>query len=362
MKSLRALAIFGVTLLTTLRSVSADSGDGEWEDDDYFFAVGDTTRWADYSIMAHHCINFNDEDVVTFSIFGEGNKQCSKKKQGTYTMPVGDFLRGLYRQNALNAEMKGYELERPEAMNFINCQYAEVNDKYIYVKIGCHSASGNSIALSAYSDSSCTVKANYNTNALGIDLSGLKVHYGSCDECVYWPSSNAYNGDDGFQVDDNFNEFHAYDSPLCSVANAYKSTCNGRCKRLSSSFDVSDGRRQFSIFGKVMLFVFGMIGIFSLLAVRGQRMKMSQEQALVEEAVVRKAGLEMKNIGLIIIVVVILIALSIFLRFITLTWALLISMDVLLIGYWLFLHFRSTGKSDMGSGFRLFGSSNAEEA
>eukprot|EP00957_Ditylum_brightwellii_P013513 1019347-Ditylum_brightwellii.AAC.1 len=71
------------------------------------------------------CCSGNDEDVVTFSIFGEGNKQCSKKKQGTYTMAVGDFLRGLYRQNALNAEMKGYELERPEAMNFINCQYAE---------------------------------------------------------------------------------------------------------------------------------------------------------------------------------------------------------------------------------------------
>eukprot|EP00565_Helicotheca_tamesis_P008165 CAMPEP_0185732342 /NCGR_PEP_ID=MMETSP1171-20130828/15831_1 /TAXON_ID=374046 /ORGANISM="Helicotheca tamensis, Strain CCMP826" /LENGTH=372 /DNA_ID=CAMNT_0028401801 /DNA_START=132 /DNA_END=1250 /DNA_ORIENTATION=+ len=372
MKSFRQLM-----LLALLAKAHADSEDrflssrDSNADDDAFFAFSDNTLWDNYSIMPQQCIKYNGEDVVVFSLHTEGNNHCAKKKQGLYYATVGNFLRGYNRQQKDNSDLKGYDFERPAVMDYVDCTYTYINNQEVYAKLGCNSQSGGTgITLHAFSDMYCTEKMSYNTNALGLDMSGVRIRFGVCEDCVYWPNNydadaNAEEGEpEGEENEDadagNFEEYHAYQSPLCSAANYYKETCDRSCRKVAKA-SYARRHRGFSFFGKIMLFVFCLIGLFSLLAVRGQRMKMSKEHALMEEAAVKKAGLEMKNIGLIIIVVAFLILICILAKLVFLTWFLLLTTDAILIGYWLFLHFRSTGKTEIG-GFRVFGSAAGEVA
>merc|ERR1712238_432379 len=71
-----------------------------------------------------------------------------------------------------------------------------------------------------------------------------------------------------------------------------KQNVMGSVKKLARNS--SKSTRTFSATGKFFLFVFSILGFFLLLAVLAQRKKMSTEDALIEEAAVKKVGLEMK--------------------------------------------------------------------
>ena len=94
--------------------------------------------------------------------------------------------------------------------------------------------------------------------------------------------------------------------------------------------------------------------LFLLLAVHSQRKRMATEDAVYEEALVQKVGMQMKHVVFGIMAIIVFTILFALLKAKFLTWFFLLGSNVILFGYWAYLRFRKEGKVEVG-GFRLFG-------
>lgn len=365
------LALVLVLLWTVPTTVRAEDDSGDGDDDDGWFNFDDDTLWSDYAIKTQKCINFNNQDVIVFSMFEGGHNSCARSSVGTYYATVSDYVKAYTRQREDDAEYGDDDYEVPDEIDYLQCTAVDQDDdggggQAVYIKLGCNDGTGKAIAMKAYSDEDCSqpLSSNYNMNNLGIDISDLKVTFEKCNDCVSWPDQNndddAEDGD-GADVDDNFWNTHGYESSLCSAMWNYKTKCNRKCQKLARTSSSSEPRQGFSPGGKFFLFVFSVLGVFLLLAVHSQRKRMATEDAVMEESVVKKAGLEMKHVvfGIIGIVLFIVIFMLLHKRF--LTWVMLIIVDFLLFAYWAYLRFRKEGKVEVG-GFRLFGDGDTTAA
>mmetsp|Transcript_15024 Transcript_15024/g.21464 ORF Transcript_15024/g.21464 Transcript_15024/m.21464 type:complete len:370 (+) Transcript_15024:93-1202(+) len=334
-----------------------NSGSGSGDGDDDFFNFDDATQWSDYAMIAKRCITFKDEDYIVFEMFGKGHNVCKKKSLGYYKSTIPDFVKAYTKQMEDNADIEGQGFDLSEdAMNLLQCSQYYVNDALLYVKVGCRSNTGRGLQVMTYSDEYCTVKSNTNYN-VNVDISTLRINFDTCKDCVVWPN-NQGNDDQAQAYDDGFYYDHEYESPLCSGAWFYKSECNGKCRKLTNSSSESKSK-HFSVFGKFLLFVFSVLGLFLLLAVLAQRKKMSTKDALLEEAVVKKVGIEMKYIPRIVLGIILLVCLLMLLEIKVLTWLSLIIINMFLFGYWCYLKYRAEGKVTVG-GIQLYSNDQRE--
>ena len=293
-------------------------------------------------------------------MYGGGHNNCARAQLGTYYAPVGDFVKGYTKQKDLDYKIQDYDYDVPDEMAYTTCTAAYGDDdggSAVYLKLGCNDSTGKAIAMKAYEDSSCTEpkSSSYNIKNLGIDISDLRVKFETCQDCVYWPAGD----DDAWMAnvdDDAFQSKHGYDSPMCGAAWKSKTKCNRKCQRLAnkganSTYSYHTG---FNPIGKFFLFVFTLSGIFLLLAVHSQRKRMATEDAVYEEALVQKVGMQMKHVVFGIMAIIVLTILFALLKAKVLTWFFLLGSNVILFGYWAYLRFRKEGKVEVG-GFRLFG-------
>lgn len=176
-----------------------------------------------------------------------------------------------------------------------------------------------------YSDNTCETpdKDANGDDDLSFDMSALQVPFKECKSCVNFVDKNE---DD---VDDQYFENKMTYAPLCSSIWANKSVCDRRCKRLGYSA-AEDG---WNTSDQVLLGVLGVFSSIMLAVILKKRSKMSNKDALIEEAALGAIGLQQSHIVGMFVLVLLVIAIFAFLRMKAITWGMLLIMNSLVFGY-----------------------------
>lgn len=147
------------------------------------------------------------------------------------------------------------------------------------------------------------------------------------------------------QIDDMFFENRQTNSPLCSTSWNYKKVCNRVCRAMGLDRD------SWSTPDKILLTILAFFGAGMLYTIVQRRGKMSNKDALLEQAAMSAAGLQQYHvIGLFLlyILVVVIFALQVMKN---ITWAMLLIMNTALFAYLMKL----TMDSGVGSGETVIG-------
>jgi hypothetical protein len=132
------------------------------------------------------------------------------------------------------------------------------------------------------------------------------------------------------QVDDMFYENRQTQAPLCSTAWNYKADCNRKCQRMGAEAKQKDG---WTTPDKILLAILAVFGLGMLAAILRKRQKMSNKDALLEQAAMSAAGLQQAHVIGVVVLVVIVITVFALLQLKNITWALLLIMNTALFGY-----------------------------
>jgi hypothetical protein len=119
----------------------------------------------------------NDVDVIVFSVFEHGYKQCSDDPMGTYITPVATFLNGYLQQFAQEEYDQGLDdYVTPDAAQYTDCVAQEVSGRYLYFQVGCSDGTSQSLSINIYTDNTCTTRFledGYDDSA--VDASEIQV-------------------------------------------------------------------------------------------------------------------------------------------------------------------------------------------
>mmetsp|Transcript_34818 Transcript_34818/g.39705 ORF Transcript_34818/g.39705 Transcript_34818/m.39705 type:complete len:391 (+) Transcript_34818:138-1310(+) len=311
---------------------AAAAGDDAVDDDGAANYYGDDyiKYWGSYAILPKRCIVYNDVDVIVFSVFENGYKQCSDSPTGTYITPVATFLNAYLEQKYQDNQDQGNDdYAVPDAASYTQCQQQVIENVEYYVQLGCTDGSPLSLSVNIYSDNTCTTRDSENgMDDSNIDISDIQLPFKRCLPCVYWTDQ----GD----VDDQFYDNHQQQAPLCSTAWQYKETCDRKCQRTGlerwSLSGVNDGS-QWNTSDKILLGILALFGCGMLGAILQKRRNMSNKDALLEQAAMSAAGLQPSHVIGIFVLVVIVITVFALLGMKNLTWAMLLIMNTILFGY-----------------------------
>ena len=114
----------------------------------------------------------NDVDVIVFSVFEHGYKQCSDEPMGTYIVPVPIFLKAYLEQKYQNMQDLGNDdYAIPDASAYSECQSQVIQNQEYYLQMGCTDGTSQSLSVNIYSDNTCTSRDLEN----GLDDSNLDV-------------------------------------------------------------------------------------------------------------------------------------------------------------------------------------------
>jgi len=373
MKIFRLLVAYAAYfLVAALPTVLAKD---EEEDDDGFFYFQDDNDWSESAIYPMSCIETSEGDAVVYQMYKKGHNQCKRRSLGKYKMDVDSFIRAYVSQLEQDYLAKGAEYEvDDEAMEYLQCQQYYYNNNMYYLKVGCRST-GKGFMVHAYTDMYCSEKLSYNLN-LGVDLSGLRVQFDTCKNCVtsssygnnnkYNNNNNAYNNYNNQGGGYGYGDMSQHESMLCSSADHYKDTCNRSCRRAANKAGSSSSSKGwgggggswdgdgFSPIGKFFLWVLSLSAIFFLLAGLAQRKKMSKQDALIEEAAIKASGVDKKYIPRIFVGLILFIIILILFRRKVLTWFFLIGINIGLLAYW--MHLKNKAEQNAAAnGFQLYG-------
>jgi len=130
-------------------------------------------------------------------------------------------------------------------------------------------------------------------------------------------------------VDDQYYENHMSSAPLCSTAWATKQECTRKClhtgvESMNSGWNTSD---------KILLAILSVFGLIMLGLIIRKRQKMSNKDALLEQAAMSAAGLQQPHVIGIFCLVVLVVAVFALLGLKNITWALLLIINTALFGY-----------------------------
>lgn len=329
------------------------SGSGDYSFDDDFWAYDQgsmDTLWDDYSMMPKKCMIYKNKHVIAFDLYGKGNKQCLKKREGTYIMDVGQFSKAYVAQKQVDYALVGNDYGGVDALDYMECTAVEYNDVYYYAQLGCSTQGG--LKLLTFTDEYCSQEVSTNVGL----YNDVKIQFNVCQTCVSWPAQNQnYNDDaaeDEVELDDNFDNYHMYDSKLCGAAAQYKESCGWGCKKqakkgMSSSNSYSD-KKSWGGFEKFFLFFWSFAAVALVWVVLKQRRMMSREDAIVEEAAMNGVGLKKRHVFPIALGVIFVILLSMFMVWKKMTWLLLIGTNLGLFAHFVFL--RRKAKKAGGAG------------
>jgi hypothetical protein len=109
-------------------------------------------------------------DVIVFSVFEHGYKQCSDDPMGTYITPVATFLNGYLQQFAQEEYDQGLDdYVTPDAAQYTDCVAQEVSGRY-------SDGTSQSLSINIYTDNTCTTRFledGYDDSA--VDASEIQV-------------------------------------------------------------------------------------------------------------------------------------------------------------------------------------------
>jgi len=333
------------------------SEDGEmmsFDDDFWAYDQGSMeTMWDDYSIQPEICMVYNKKHVIAYQLYGKGNNSCAKKSQGNYIMEVGQFARAYVAQRQIDYNFQGNYFGNPESLDYLECTAVEYNDNYYYTKLGCNQQGGG-LKLIAYNDEYCK---NEYSGSVGL-YNDLKIMFQTCHSCVSWPSQDADAYDDAYDpyadLDDNFQNYHAYDSKLCSAAEEFKSSCGWGCKKQVKkglAQQNSNAKHGWNGFEKFCLFFWSAVGVGLVWIVLKQRRLMSREDAIVEEAAMNGIGLKKRHVFPVALGIIFLVLFSMFMVWKKLTWFLLLGTNVGLSAHFVYLRRKAKKAGGGGDGY-----------
>jgi len=267
----------------------------------------------------------NDVDVIVFSVHDHQYQQCSDEPIGTYIAPVPVFLEGYLAQYAQAMEDKGNDdYVAPDAAQYTACTAFQSRNTYYYFQIGCADGTSQELAVNIYSDNTCTTRSQVDgIDDANIDVSKIQLPFKKCQACVNWVNKN----DD--EIDDQFYENRQTEAPLCKTAWTYREKCGRKCQRTGLEQD----REGWSTPDKVLLAVLSVFGCIMLGLIIRKRQKMSNKDALLEQAAMSAAGLQQPHVIGIFVLVVLVIAVFALLGLKNITWALLLIINTALFAY-----------------------------
>jgi hypothetical protein len=281
--------------------------------------------------------------MIVFSLFENSGKQCADEPMGTYIAPVPNFMAGYLENIQQSKEDQGYDdWEAPEVAQYIDCTAFEIENQQYYFQLGCADGTSQALAVNIYSDNTCNTRSivqGYDDS--NIDVSALKVPFKQCQNCVNW-----FTSDD---VDDMFYENRQTYAPLCSTAWTYKETCGRKCQHTGLEGSVKAG---WNTSDKILLAILGAFGALMLGLIVHKRQKMSNKDALLEQAAMSAAGLQQPHLVGVFILVVLVVAVFAVLGLKNITWFLLLMSNTALFGYLMKL----TVDSGLSSGETIMGS------
>lgn len=306
--------------------VQADGGDDAVADDAVYAGDDYVKYWTDYAILPKKCIVYNDVDMVVFSVFEHGYKQCSDDPMGTYITPTPNFVSAYLDQVEVNELDKGNDdYVTPDTAAYTSCTQTVIQNTEYWVQIGCDDTDSQKLAVNIYSDNTCETRSLVDGyDDANIDVSDLQLPFKQCQACVVWVDKN----DD--EIDDQFYENRQTYAPLCSTVWARKQECDKKCQKMGREATVKEG---WNTSDKVLLTVLGVFGFGMLVAILQKRRKMSNKDALLEQAAMSAAGLKQLHVIGIFVLVVLVIMVFALLGLKNITWALLLIMNTALFAY-----------------------------
>jgi hypothetical protein len=130
-------------------------------------------------------------------------------------------------------------------------------------------------------------------------------------------------------ADDQWYLNHQTNAPLCSTAWGIKETCNKQCQRQGSE----SGKSGWNTSDKILLTILILFSAVMLGLIIRKRQKMSNKDALLEQAAMSAAGLQPPHVIGIFLLVVLIGAVFALLGLKNITWALLLIINSALFAY-----------------------------
>jgi hypothetical protein len=156
---------------------SAVDNSAAWKSE---YTVEGIKYWADYSLQVQSCIQYNNADVIVFSLYEKGYNQCltGHKPMGTYYVSVPTFAQAYFAQAADNAYHQGLDYTESSLAQYTSCaEYVTDSGTTYYVKLGCASSGVHRLAVNIFTDNTCrnqVTDSSYDSSS-AIDVSDIQV-------------------------------------------------------------------------------------------------------------------------------------------------------------------------------------------
>eukprot|EP00568_Trieres_chinensis_P006260 CAMPEP_0183309612 /NCGR_PEP_ID=MMETSP0160_2-20130417/25444_1 /TAXON_ID=2839 ORGANISM="Odontella Sinensis, Strain Grunow 1884" /NCGR_SAMPLE_ID=MMETSP0160_2 /ASSEMBLY_ACC=CAM_ASM_000250 /LENGTH=423 /DNA_ID=CAMNT_0025473667 /DNA_START=132 /DNA_END=1403 /DNA_ORIENTATION=- len=225
--------------------------------------------WTEYAMLPKKCITYNGVDMIVFSVFEKGYKQCSNEPMGTYITPVPTFVQAYLDQLELNElDMGNDDYVSPDAAQYAQCSQYNGNNGQYSVMLGCDDSNPHKLAVNIYTDATCDTRDVENgMDDANIDVSDVQIPFKSCQACVTWLDKN----DD--EVDDQYYENKQMYAPLCSQVWAKKETCNKKCQKLGKNKEETPSWNKSD---KILLALLGAFAAAMMVSVIHKRRSMQE--------------------------------------------------------------------------------------
>jgi hypothetical protein len=87
--------------------------------------------WDQYAISPRKCVYFNNQDVIIYSMFDNGNTVCSGQAAGLYYTTVPSFVSSYLEQKQQDAQISGSSYQDPSVASYLSCTLYEHNGQNV---------------------------------------------------------------------------------------------------------------------------------------------------------------------------------------------------------------------------------------
>jgi hypothetical protein len=87
--------------------------------------------WDKYALSPRKCIYFNNQDVIIYSMFDNGNTVCSGQAAGLYYTNVPTFVNAYLQQQQQDAQLSGNSYQEPSVASYLSCTLYEHNGQNV---------------------------------------------------------------------------------------------------------------------------------------------------------------------------------------------------------------------------------------
>lgn len=138
---------------------------------------------------------------------------------------------------------------------------------------------------------------------------------------------------DDANIDDAFYENRMKNAPLCKTAWTYKEKCNRKCQSMGVEKSSASGTNTWNTSDKILLLVLAIFAVVMVGLIANKRRKMSNKDALLEQAAMSAAGLQQPHVIGICVLIVLVVAVFAVIGLKNITWALMLIINSALFAY-----------------------------